>query len=54
MHFERISVIVLDSVGISELPDAANFGDQGSHTLDRVTGVSPKVYRERQPSDGCP
>lgn len=29
----RAIVIVLDSVGIGELPDAAAFGDEGSHTL---------------------
>lgn len=29
----RIFLIVLDSVGIGELPDAARFGDAGSHTL---------------------
>lgn len=30
---DRICLIVLDSVGIGELPDAARFGDEGSHTL---------------------
>ena len=29
----RIIIIVLDSVGIGELPDAYNFGDEGSNTL---------------------
>ncbi|MEG6616292.1 phosphopentomutase [Peptococcaceae bacterium 1198_IL3148] len=29
----RITIIVLDSVGIGELPDAAQYGDQGSNTL---------------------
>ncbi|MFD1955802.1 phosphopentomutase [Paenibacillus thailandensis] len=41
--FRRITVIVLDSVGIGELPDAASFGDAGAHTLghivDRVPGI---------------
>ena len=32
----RAIVIVLDSVGIGELPDAAVYGDQGSHTLAHV------------------
>jgi len=36
MKFERIAVIVLDSVGIGELPDAAQFGDAGSHTLGHI------------------
>jgi phosphopentomutase len=31
--FERVVVVVLDSVGIGELPDAALYGDQGSNTL---------------------
>jgi phosphopentomutase len=33
MNINRVIVIVLDSVGIGELPDAASFGDVGSHTL---------------------
>ncbi|RKP51509.1 phosphopentomutase [Cohnella endophytica] len=36
MKFERISVIVLDSVGIGALPDAHEFGDEGSHTLGHI------------------
>ncbi|UTH13582.1 phosphopentomutase [Macrococcus equipercicus] len=31
--FNRIHLIVMDSVGIGEAPDAADFGDTGSHTL---------------------
>jgi phosphopentomutase len=34
--FERVFVIVLDSVGIGELPDAAIYGDQGSDTLGNI------------------
>ena len=30
---KRIFLIVLDSFGVGELPDAAKFGDEGSHTL---------------------
>ncbi len=33
MAVNRVIVIVLDSVGIGELPDAAAYGDVGSHTL---------------------
>ncbi|MCO5188647.1 MAG: phosphopentomutase [Anaerolineae bacterium] len=33
MTVNRFIVIVLDSVGIGETPDAANYGDVGSHTL---------------------
>lgn len=36
MKFERIAVIVLDSVGIGELPDAPAFGDEGAHTLGHI------------------
>jgi len=36
MKFKRIAVIVMDSVGIGELPDAAQFGDVGSHTLGHI------------------
>ena len=30
---KRIFLIVLDSFGVGELPDAADFGDEGSNTL---------------------
>ena len=32
----RAVLIVLDSVGVGELPDAADFGDVGAHTLGHV------------------
>ena len=32
----RACVIVLDAVGAGELPDAAEFGDEGSNTLANV------------------
>ena len=32
----RACVIVLDAVGAGELPDAAEFGDEGSNTLGNV------------------
>jgi phosphopentomutase len=35
--FERVFVIVLDSAGIGELPDAAAYGDQGSDTLGNIS-----------------
>jgi len=37
--FRRAVVIVLDSVGAGELPDAALYGDQGSHTLGHIADV---------------
>ena len=33
MKINRVFLIVMDSVGAGELPDAASYGDQGSHTL---------------------
>jgi phosphopentomutase len=32
----RVCIIVLDAVGVGELPDAADFGDAGSSTLQHV------------------
>jgi phosphopentomutase len=34
--FERVIWIVLDSVGIGEMPDAATYGDAGSDTLGNI------------------
>ena len=34
--FKRIHVIVMDSVGIGEAPDADVFGDVGSHTIGHI------------------
>ncbi|WP_419884311.1 phosphopentomutase [Paenibacillus sp. B-A-8] len=35
-RFKRVFVIVMDSVGIGEAPDAEKFGDTGSHTLRHI------------------
>ena len=35
--FARVFLIVLDSVGVGELPDAASYGDQGSNTLGNIS-----------------
>lgn len=44
MRFSRVFLIVMDSVGIGELPDAPKFNDEGAHTLghiaQRVEGFS--------------
>ena len=37
--FSRVIVIVLDGAGIGALPDAADYGDQGSNTM--ITGYAP-------------
>ena len=34
--FKKIHVIVMDSVGIGEAPDAHKFNDEGSHTLGHI------------------
>jgi phosphopentomutase len=36
MSFRRVIWIVLDSVGIGEMPDAAEYGDAGSDTLGHI------------------
>ncbi len=33
---KRVFLIVLDSVGIGEMPDAADYGDAGSDTLRQL------------------
>lgn len=35
-NFRRVTWIVLDSVGIGEMPDAAAYGDLGSDTLGNI------------------
>lgn len=35
-RFQRVFLIVMDSVGIGELPDAAAFHDTGAHTLGHI------------------
>jgi len=39
--FTRVILIVLDSVGVGELPDAAAYGDQGSDTLGNIARAVP-------------
>lgn len=36
MRFSRVFLIVMDSVGIGELPDAPRFRDEGAHTLGHI------------------
>ena len=40
-RFERVIWIVLDSVGIGELPDAAQYGDVGRDTLGHIARSRP-------------
>lgn len=41
MKFQRVIWIVLDSVGIGEMPDAAAYGDAGSDTLGNIAKQRP-------------
>src|SRR4051812_25609539 len=36
LPYKRIFLIVMDSVGIGEAPDAEQFGDKGAHTLGHI------------------
>jgi phosphopentomutase len=47
---ERAFVLVLDSLGVGALPDAANFGDGGAHTLDHLVAAAgePDTPRLRE------
>jgi phosphopentomutase len=40
---KRVILIVLDSVGIGELPDAAKYGDLGSNTLGHIAEQYPDL-----------
>ena len=44
MTFSRILLIVLDSVGIGAMPDAAAFGDEGAHTLKHTAEATGALY----------
>ena len=39
---ERVFLIVLDSVGCGELPDAGDYGDAGAHTLRHILEREPR------------
>ena len=41
MTVTRVILIVLDSVGIGELPDAAAYGDEGSDTIGNISRTVP-------------
>jgi phosphopentomutase len=41
MGFDRVVWIVLDSVGIGEMPDASEYGDAGSDTLGNIARIRP-------------
>jgi phosphopentomutase len=41
MKFRRIILVILDSVGIGEMPDAAEYGDTGSDTVGNIARRRP-------------
>ena len=41
--FNRVCIIVLDSVGIGALPDAGEYGDLGAHTLGNIYKTQGKL-----------
>jgi phosphopentomutase len=49
MKFKRIFLIVIDSVGVGEMPDAKKFGDKGSNTIGNLAreagGISLPVLQ---------
>src|SRR3972149_574180 len=44
---KRAVVIVIDSLGIGELPDAHLYKDEGSHTLDNTVKASAGLVKLR-------
>lgn len=42
-QFERVFILVIDSLGIGELPDAADYGDVGANTLRHVAEATPEL-----------
>ena len=43
-RFQRIFVIVMDSLGIGAMSDAADYGDTGADTLGHISEVSNTFY----------
>lgn len=43
MDVKRVFLIVLDSFGIGEMPDSANYGDEGSNTLRATADAGVKL-----------
>ena len=40
MDINRVVIVVFDSLGVCALPDAADYGDVGSHTLDNMAAAA--------------
>jgi phosphopentomutase len=48
----RVILVVLDSVGVGELPDADIYGDQGSNTIGNIIKKMPNLNLENLTSIG--
>ena len=44
IDMKKAILIVLDSMGIGELPDAAKFGDTGAHTFNHAAAGTPGFF----------
>jgi len=44
MKYKRVFLIVIDSVGVGELPDAARFGDEGANTIGNLAIATGGVH----------
>lgn len=44
MIVHRVFLIVLDGVGVGELPDAADYGDEGSNTIGNIAKVLGSLH----------
>ncbi len=44
MKFKRIFLIVIDSVGVGEMPDAKKFGDAGANTIGNLAKATGGVH----------
>ena len=44
MKFKRVFLIILDSLGVGEAEDAANYGDAGANTLGHIKEKSDLFF----------
>ena len=44
---KRVFLLILDSLGVGALPDAASFGDEGAHTLDHLVAAAGGLHAPR-------
>jgi phosphopentomutase len=50
--FDRICLMVMDSAGIGEMPDAAEWGDAGADTLGHI--MESRTVRLTEPAENGP